>query len=208
MGENKGFKIAAIVALCVAVAGLSVAYAALTQSLNVTTNGSVAGLDTVWKVRLNAGTCSVVTGNSSSTAAGTITGSDATTVTISGVVLGAPGDKVECTFTANNTGSTNASLTSITTAGLDATATTSGTQTVSWGSGTTAGSAAVNFALLDSTTSDGTYAAATASGVTLAKTSGVRYYKVTLQLDSSANALPATAEALDPITTTFVFDQA
>ena len=109
MENNKGFKILAIVALCVAVAGLSVAYAALSETLEISGTAKVGATSTNWNVHFENGSCTKTGGAT----AGSITASG-TQVTLGESLFTAPGDSVECTFDVVNDGTINAEVGTVT----------------------------------------------------------------------------------------------
>lgn len=83
---------------------ISIAYAALSRTLNVTTN-KITQQGLTWNIGFKTGTvtCAVVTDNSGATSCGTAT---ATSNTISGIStsLSGVGDKCSCTFSILNNG--------------------------------------------------------------------------------------------------------
>lgn len=109
--ENKTVKTLAIAALVVAVGGLTLGYAALSQVLNINTTAKVQSLKSSWNVKFVANTKAdpEATGNA---AAGTATLTD-TTVTLNDVKLVAPGDTVTYLFDVTNAGEIDAKLSSI-----------------------------------------------------------------------------------------------
>ncbi len=112
MEKDRGFKIIAIVALLIAVVGLSIAYAGYTASLNIEGTATVAG-DT-WKIEwtdLGAGT---VTGKASIDGASFQI--DASKQTVSGVVgtLNGPGDSISYSWKATNNGKLDAQVSGVT----------------------------------------------------------------------------------------------
>lgn len=107
--ENKSFKILAIVALCVAVAGLSVAYAALSQSLNINASAKAGASSSNWNINFKNGQCSKTGG----AIVGNIT-TTGTSVTVTESTFTAPGDTVTCTFDVVNDGTIDAKVSSIT----------------------------------------------------------------------------------------------
>lgn len=111
MGMNaRNFKTIAVIAICIAVVGLSVAYAALSQTLNIKTNATVQSSASSWNVKfVNPGTGTVV----GTAVKGTITLTD-TTVIASGIILKAPKDSVTYTFDVKNAGQVGAKLSTIT----------------------------------------------------------------------------------------------
>lgn len=108
--ESKNVKILAIVALVVAIGGLTMGYAALTQTLNITTSATVQSQATTWDIHFENADEGTATGHA-------VKGSlslDTTTVTLSGVVLKVQGDTVEYTFDVKNAGQVNAKISTLT----------------------------------------------------------------------------------------------
>lgn len=103
-------KTMAICALIIGVGGLTLGYAALTQVLNVSTTAKVQNSNTSWNVLFEELRFPEIktTGNA---IGGEVTLTD-TTVTLSGVVLTAPGDSVEYNFAVVNHGEIDAKLSS------------------------------------------------------------------------------------------------
>lgn len=102
---SRNLKLITIGGLILIVVALSVAYAALGQTLNITGTAQVTG--NTWNVKLQAGSCT----KTGSATAGTVTVSG-TTATVSGVKLALPGDSVTCTATVVNNGTVAAKLSS------------------------------------------------------------------------------------------------
>lgn len=100
-------------AIIVAVGGLTLGYAALTQQLTVNTSAKVQNSATSWKIVFQNKSTATVTGDA---VAGTLTLTD-TTVDLSGVVLKAPGDSVSYTFEVANNGEIDAKISSIVNSG-------------------------------------------------------------------------------------------
>ena len=220
--ENKGFKIAAIVALCVAVAGLSVAYAALSQSLTVTTNAKATGLDATWNVFLSVedgDECTITNLNKSGSTAGGSTASSAgtiatdsaarTNIVISDVVLAAPGDQVTCTFHAKNTGSMDAILNGVSTTGAASNNGLVTTVTGTTGATKDADEAIIKAQVTYAITEVGGTAITTGTTAQLANTSGTHQYQVTLTYNKDANStqIPAQEVVIGPIVSTFDYVQ-
>lgn len=109
--ENKTVKTLAIAALVVAVGGLTLGYAALSQVLTINTEAKVQSSKTSWNVKFvaNAVADPEATGDAIK---GTATLTD-TTVTLNDVVLKAPGDTVTYLFDVTNAGQIDAKLSSI-----------------------------------------------------------------------------------------------
>ena len=113
--RDRGFKIIAVVALVVAVVGLSIAYAGYTSSLTVQGTATVAS---AWKIvwdDLDAGT---PTGYAETT--GKTLAIDSSKQAISGVLgtLKAPGDTITYTWNVENQGEIDATLATVTLGGL------------------------------------------------------------------------------------------
>lgn len=108
--ENKTLKTLAITALVVAVGGLTLGYAALTQSLSINTSAKVQNSATSWKIKFNNPSAGAITGDA---VKGSINVTD-TDVTVSDIVLKAPGDSVTYTFDVVNSGQIDAELTTFT----------------------------------------------------------------------------------------------
>lgn len=105
--KNRGIRALAILALLVAVAGISVAFAALSQSVNFTTGGKVKGgnFKIIW---------TDASGDASEGASeGSAAGQGTVTLTISDVVLVKPSDVVTWIITATNDGDFDARLQSL-----------------------------------------------------------------------------------------------
>lgn len=101
-------------ALAVAVVALSIAYAALSATLNIGVS-SVQQTPQTWNVAFQAGTVNGTPGGTSAVgrSCGTAT-VNATTASIAATELSKPGDKCTYALTIKNTGSINATLASIT----------------------------------------------------------------------------------------------
>ena len=111
--NSRGLRTMAIVALLVAVAGISIAFAAFTQTLNIGGTGKIQTTD--WDIHWSATDGGkVVSGSNPLAAKGSVSGVGSTTLTLSGIKLIAPGDKIEWVLTALNDGSIDAELENIT----------------------------------------------------------------------------------------------
>ena len=104
---TKNMKTIVIVGLIAIVAALSVAYAALSKTLNIT--GTATLKQNTWSIAFGSGSCAAT----GSATAGTVSGSGTTTASVSGVKLALPGDTVTCTVPITNNGTINATLSSI-----------------------------------------------------------------------------------------------
>jgi len=110
--NNKGLRTLVIITLIIAVAGISVAFAALSQTLTITATGEIHATD--WDIKWTDAEGKVLVGASNGADEGTNSSIPSTTITLSDIVLIAPGDKIEWTFTAENLGDIDAELESIT----------------------------------------------------------------------------------------------
>ena len=113
MEKERGAKIIAIVALLIAVVGLTVGYAAYSSTLNI--NGTATVDPASWKVNFGYKTGDSLTGTINGHATETTAPTLADT-TISGfdVTLKAPGDSVTYNFLIKNSGTLNARLANFT----------------------------------------------------------------------------------------------
>lgn len=119
MEKDRGFKIIAIVALLIAVVGLSIAYAGYTASLNIEGTATVAG-DT-WKIEWTDLGAAVATGKA--TTDNSTFAIDASKQTVSGIVgtLNGPGDSISYSWKATNNGKLDAQVSGVTYGGLTCT---------------------------------------------------------------------------------------
>lgn len=113
MEKERGAKIIAIVALLIAVVGLTVGYAAYSSTLTI--NGTATVDPASWKVNFDYKTGDSLTGTTTGHATETTAPTLADT-TISGfdVTLKAPGDSVTYNFLIKNSGTLNAELANFT----------------------------------------------------------------------------------------------
>ena len=109
--KDRGFKIIAVLALLIAVVGLSVAYAGYTSTLTFDATANVAS---AWKVIWKDLSAGSTTGYA--TLDGKTVAIDSTNQAISGVLgtLKAPGDTITYTWKAANDGDIDASITGVT----------------------------------------------------------------------------------------------
>lgn len=192
--NNKGFKVLAIVALCVAVAGLSVAYAALSETLNITGTAKVGSVASNWNVHFNDGTCTKTGGAT----AGTLTAAG-TQATLSQSTFTAPGDSVTCTFDVQNEGTINAKVSSITIPEAS-TFTYTGS-----GDSKDADETLVKGNMEYTLTYDDGSAIAASDTLNAGES---KTLKLTLTYKSSATALPVADVNITNITSTLVYEQA
>lgn len=104
MQKDRGFRTLAIVAICVAVAGLTIGFAALNTSLNVSTTATVKG--NTWEIAFENLSQGLFTGDAEINSNPTIT---ATQINLD-VNLTKPGDSVVYTFDVKNKGTIAAKL--------------------------------------------------------------------------------------------------
>lgn len=121
--NERGFKTLAVAALFAAIVGLGFAYAAYTQSLDITGTAKLAETDTMWNIKwknLSNGTANGYADISNSTLA--ISGD----TSISGEfgIINAPGDTITYEWDAVNEGKLDATLTAIDLGGLTCTSAT------------------------------------------------------------------------------------
>lgn len=113
MEKDRGFRVLAIVAICIAVVGLSIGYAALQTTLKIDTTANVKGA--TWKVEFaNLGT-PTLTGKAAVATPAAISAYNSvanTQITIN-VNLFQPGDSVVYTFDVTNAGTIDAKLSAI-----------------------------------------------------------------------------------------------
>lgn len=104
--------------LIVGLVSMTVAYAALTQTLNINGSATVQNLSSSWRVRFKALTSgTAITPEQYATLADGAALSfteDSTIVTLPNVTLKAPGDKVTFRWTIENSGDINAIITGVT----------------------------------------------------------------------------------------------
>lgn len=111
MGNDKKFRALAIAAICVAIVGVSVAYAALSASLSISGVGTVDTASS-WKVYFSDVSSATATGGAKVTTAPALKASSTTNVEWA-ATFSAPGDSVSFTVTLKNEGSIDAVLTAI-----------------------------------------------------------------------------------------------
>lgn len=111
MNKDRKSMYVSVVALLIAVVGISIAYAALSTSLNVKF-GQVTQSAFNWDIKLNKGTVPGVATGTSTTSCGTATVTD-NSVTVDAITLDKPGDKCNYPLTVQNKGDIDANLTSI-----------------------------------------------------------------------------------------------
>ena len=185
---SRNLKLITIGGLILIVVALSVAYAALGQTLNVTGTAQVTG--NTWDVKLQAGSCT----KTGSATAGTVTVSG-TTATVSGVKLALPGDSVTCTATVVNNGTVAAKLSSFS------------KKSVSIVGTSTTATADANLISSNSTytvTYDGSASPTTGSALAAGASKEV---KITITFNSGATSVPTNAVNISNMGATLSFAQ-
>lgn len=194
MERQRGIKALSVVALLIAVVGLSVAFAAMSRTLTI--NGTATVDPATWDVHFENLVKGAVLGGAEVTAEPTIGEANGVASTHIGdyaVKLTKPGDSVTYTFDVVNEGDINATLTSY----VKATPTFAG--------------ADEDVAIVEEnlvytlTYADGS---AITEGAALAKTSGVASFKLVVAYDSEADVLPAAPVTIEGMDVTMVYTQA
>ena len=112
--DNRGLRSLIIVALIVSVAGISIVFAALSQTLQITTKGRIPTVD--WNIKWVAASGTLAVGSEKTSKGSSVPSSLAFNPTdelkISGIILEKPGDKVYWIVKAENLGRIDAILSS------------------------------------------------------------------------------------------------
>lgn len=119
MEKDRSYKIIAVVALLVAVVGLSIAYAGYTATLTIDGTATVAA--TNWKIEWADMGTATTTGYATTDGATFAIEESKQAVSGSLGTLNAPGDSISYTWKAKNNGSLNAVITSVSKGGLTCT---------------------------------------------------------------------------------------
>ncbi len=196
MEKDRSFKIIALVALVIAIVGLSFGYAAWSTTLTISGSAKVTPAD--WDVHFayKSGSSLVPTliGNAAST------GATLTSTSVSGfqMTLKAPGDSVTYNWLVKNEGALDAELKTYSL----------GTISCAPATGSTASQAEAT-AVCNDLTYSLTYAdgSAITVGDTLAKTTGSKELKMTLEWASSSTATPSDDITVTVSTTTMIYEQ-
>lgn len=121
MQKERGFRVIAIIAICLAATALSIGYASLSQTLQINGTSTVKGNN--WAVAFQDGSLTVTPSNQ---VAGATVGASSTSATLTGTTLSftadltTPGDTLTYDFVVENGGSIDAKLASTPVlAGLD-----------------------------------------------------------------------------------------
>lgn len=196
MEKDRGFKIIALIALVVAVAGLSFGYAAWSTTLTVSGSAKVnpATWDVHFAYKSGSSLTPTITGNASST------GATLTSTAVSGfdITLKAPGDSVTYNWLVKNEGSIDAKLKTYN----------MGTISCAPATGSTATQAEAN-AVCNDLTYTLTYADGSAIAVndTLVKNTGSKELKMTLQWKNTSSTTPTDDIKVTVSTTTMIYEQ-
>ena len=187
---NKNLKIIIISGLILIVGALSIAYATLGQTLNVTGTAQVTG--NTWNVKFGTPSC---TSSGSGANKGTISVSG-TTVTLKDVVLALPGDSVTCTVPVTNGGTLDAKLTTFT----PKTPTYTGTGSTATNDKTT---------VTNNTTYTVTYDGSASPSLPVTLTAGAtKNVIVKIEYKSTATAIPTGNVTIGNMGATLVYSQA
>lgn len=194
MDKNREVKIIAVVALLVAVVGLSVAYAALSTTLEISGNATInsASWDVKF-VKVEQPAENVV--GSASFVEPTVT---STSITDYDIKLSIPGDSVTYDFKIVNQGSIDAKLGTVNIGSIscvDATTETATEEAI----------AVCNNLTYSVTYADGSEIKV---GDDLAKSGGTRDAKITLTFNQTADTVPANAIKVNGLDITFIYNQA
>lgn len=106
--ERKDVRTIIIIALITSVLGISVAFAALNQTLYINANGTFNGSE--WKIRFTDATGNVNPGSDINASYGDIYGIGTTIISVNNIVFVTPGDSVSYVITTTNQGSINAKM--------------------------------------------------------------------------------------------------
>lgn len=112
MNKDRKAMYVSLIALAIAVVGVSIAYAALSTSLKIKF-GAVTQSAITWDVRLNKGTSVGIVSGTNETTCGNATVTESS-VTLDNVGLSKPGDQCTYPLTVQNKGDIDANLQSIT----------------------------------------------------------------------------------------------
>ena len=190
--KSEKFQNIALGVLFVAVISLTIAYALMSQQLNITASGTVTNKTASWNVHFTNLSCGVENTHAEITTPASITGN--TAITGLAFKLKAPGDKVKCTFDVENTGLLDARL-----------------DTYSPLSGTCSDDliTPLNYSIVyaSSETESGYAGRAPATDDTLAHGT-TRSFVMTVEYASTATYLPATDVSISDISSYFIYEQA
>ena len=196
MEKDRGFKIIALIALVVAVAGLSFGYAAWSTTLTISGSAKVnpATWDVHFAYKSGSSLTPTITGNASST------GATLTSTAVSGfdITLKAPGDSVTYNWLVKNEGSIDAKLKTYNMGTISCAPATGSTATQ------TEADAVCNDLTYTLTYADGS---AIAVNDTLVKNTGSKELKMTLQWKNTSSATPTDDIKVTVSTTTMIYEQ-
>lgn len=186
MDKNREVKIIAVVALLVAVVGLSVAYAALSTTLEISGTATVNAAS--WDVAF-------VKGSATTTGDAVFTEPTVSSTSISNysVKLTKPGDSVTYTFKITNSGSIDATLGTVNIGTMSCSGTDSAEATTT----------------CNNLTYSVTYSDGTAFRVGDSLTAGTtKEAKITVTFNSSATTVPSNAITVSGLDVTLIYNQA
>ncbi len=196
MEKERGFRIIALVALIVAIVGLSFGYAAWSTTLTISGEGKVspATWDVHFAYKSGSSLTPTIVGNAASTGA-TLT---ATTVSGFTTTLKAPGDSVTYNWLVKNEGSLDAQLKTVTLGTISCSPSTGSTATQTEA---TSVCGELEYSL---TYADGS---AITVGDTLAKTTGSKELKMVLKWKDNSTVVPTDDIKVTVSTSTLVYEQ-
>ena len=196
MEKDRGYKIIALVALIVAVIGLSFGYAAWSTTLTI--NGTGVVDPATWKVRFDYKSGSSLTPTLVGKA--TSTGATLTATSVSGyaATLKAPGDSVTYNWLVKNEGGIDAELKTFTLGTLSCAPNTSSTATQTEATNVCGD---LEYTL---TYADGT---AIEIGDVLPNTTGSKELKMTLKWKDNSTVIPTDDIKVTVSTTTMIYEQ-
>lgn len=198
MEKERGAKVIAIVALLIAVVGLTVGYAAYSSTLTIngTANVDPASWDVHFAYKTGDSLTATKVGNAVENTAPTL---EATTISGFDVTLKAPGDSITYDFSVKNGGTLDAKLTTFTLGTLTCAPNTSSSITQE------DATKLCNELKYTLTYSDGS---AITTGATLAKNDGSKDLKLKLEWPSSSTLKVSDDVKVTIGETTFVYEQA
>ena len=199
MGNDNKVKNIILAVLVVGLVGMTIAYAALTQTLNISDNEVTVASN--WSVKFANGGTATASSVSGNTTASINTQPTLTATTISGLraTFRKPGDKVEYEFDILNEGSIDAKLDSVV---YGTPSCTSSDSTVT-SETLTALCNKVNYSIVYTDTST----APAVNDDLLNGTANKRHCKLTVELDSTVTSLPTADVTISGLTATFNYVQ-
>lgn len=202
MEKNGRFKNIVLVVLLIAVLTLSIAYAVLSVSLNITSSATIKGTNSSWKVLFTSASCTA-SGYAETTASPTVSGT-----TVSGITatFKAPGDSVTCNITVANQGVIDAKLVSFAAQDSNSTITYVGTSTTKTADETLTNGKIVYSIKYASTEASGYANRAPAADDTL-NASTTRDLVLTMTYPSTETSMPTNDVTVTGFKTVFDYEQ-